>query len=107
MNPQDFYSSINSEPETLEFPFVQQINFHDLTKNINPGPEIDDNMKKTISEFIERVRENPMSFLASAGLIIIVLGLLINIIYSFYNRKPIKKNKNTYKDFKMIELYEI
>lgn len=65
-------------------------------------------MKKTISEFIERVRENPVLFLASAGLIIMVLVFfIINIIYSFYNRKPIKNNKNTYKGFKMIELYEI
>ena len=76
-------------------------------QNRNNPTNIEDYLKNSVYNILESFLENPILFLASASLLIIVLGLLINIIYSFYNRKPIKKNNNTYKDFKMIQFHEI
>ena len=96
-------------------PPLIRMQVHDKTRiktvsdvqNRNNPTNIEDYLKNSVYNILESFLENPILFLASGGLLIIFLGLLINIIYSFYNRKPIKKNKNTYKDFKMIQFHEI
>ena len=93
-----------------------------LSTMIDPNPQLEgyfssensnnifqepNNFKKTFSEFIRDVRVNHLYFMASAILLFMFIMLLINIIYSFYNRKVIKNRKKNINYLKVIELNDV
>ena len=101
MNPLHLSTMIDPNLQ-LEEPISSE-----YSNNINTGAEINDIFKKRFSEYMRNMRVNHIFFLASAFLLFMFIMLLINIIYSYYNKKVIKNRKKNYEGFAVIEISKI